>query len=270
MAKTAKMAKNAKATNVKSAKATNAAKVAKTIAYLLMITTFVCATFALVQYLLSFPAKFAHFTLGLSATLTQALFSLLSYAITLLIIIFIPKLINKKWRVSKEDLGLNELPTWLDLGLAPVGFIVYLVLAAILTSIFAAIFPWFDMSQAQDVGFNSAILGPDRILAFTALVVVSPIAEELVFRGFLYNKLKTSLSTKKRRELAAIIIATIITSLAFGIMHGQWNVGVNVFAMSLVLCAMREITGSIYASILLHMIKNAIAFYLLYVTTFNF
>ena len=47
-------------------------------------------------------------------------------------------------------------------------------------------------------------------------------------------------------------------------MHFQWNVGVNVFALSVVLCALREITGTIYAGILTHMIKNGVAFYLLY------
>ena len=48
-------------------------------------------------------------------------------------------------------------------------------------------------------------------------------------------------------------------------MHGQWNVGVNVFAMSIVLCTLREITGTIYAGILLHMLKNTIAFVLVYI-----
>ena len=53
-------------------------------------------------------------------------------------------------------------------------------------------------------------------------------------------------------------------------MHGQWNVGINVFAMSIVLCVMREITGSIYSGILLHMLKNMLAFYLLYIATLGF
>lgn len=240
----------------------------KKTALCLLITSFVCATFYLVQFLLGFPARWVH-SLGLSVTVTQAIFSLLSYVISLLIILFAPKLLNKKWKVTKENLGLNELPTWLDLGLAPVGFIVYLIIAAVFTSIFVAVFPWFDAAEAQDVGFNNAILGPDRFIAFASLVIISPIAEELIFRGFLYDKLKTIFKSKKSKELSTIIIATIITSLAFGLMHGQWNVGVNVFAMSLVLCAMREITGSVYSGILLHMLKNAIAFYLLYFTAFS-
>ena len=37
------------------------------------------------------------------------------------------------------------------------------------------------------------------------------------------------------------------------------------FALSIVLCGLREITGTIHAGILLHMLKNGIAFYLLFV-----
>ena len=56
----------------------------------------------------------------------------------------------------------------------------------------------------------------------------------------------------------------LIVSILFGVLHGQWNVGVNVFALSLVLCGLREITGTIYAGMIVHILKNALAFYLLY------
>ena len=62
-----------------------------------------------------------------------------------------------------------------------------------------------------------------------------------------------------------MIISILLVSLLFGIVHLQWNVGVNVFAMSIVMCLMREITGTIHAGILMHMLKNGIAFYLLFV-----
>ena len=62
-----------------------------------------------------------------------------------------------------------------------------------------------------------------------------------------------------------MVISIFLVSLLFGIVHLQWNVGVNVFAMSIVLCGLREITGTVYAGILTHMIKNGVAFYLLYI-----
>ena len=88
--------------------------------------------------------------------------------------------------------------------------------------------------------------------------------EEVIFRGWLYGKLRQKLSGKTS-EITGIIISILLVSLLFGIVHMQWNVGVNVFALSVVLCVLREITGTIYSGILVHMLKNGIAFYFLYV-----
>ena len=60
-------------------------------------------------------------------------------------------------------------------------------------------------------------------------------------------------------------VSILIVSALFGFLHLQWNVGINVFCLSLVLCVLREITGTIHSGILLHMLKNGFAFYLLYV-----
>lgn len=255
-----------------------------------------CAVIFLIQFLtaqvLVFLFSILPFTV--SSALAQTVFSLISYALSAAIIFFAPQklaeLLRKKHPKVKPDdlntdhalLGLNELPTWTDIGLAPVGLIVYALFASALTSIFS-IFPWFQISEAQDVGFNNLFVTSDRIFAFITLVIIAPIAEELIFRGFLYQKIKNLFyqksteksphrerKTRHKSEITAIIIASLITSVAFGVMHGQWNVGVNVFAMSIVLCIMREITGSIYSGVLLHMLKNAIAFYLLYIATMGF
>ena len=102
--------------------------------------------------------------------------------------------------------------------------------------------------------------GGEKIIAFLVLVVAAPIVEEIIFRGWLYGKLRARLNA---------VVSVLIVSVLFGIMHFQWNVGVNVFALSVVLCILREITGTIYAGILTHMIKNGIAFYLLYVVGFG-
>lgn len=163
----------------------------------------------------------------------------------------------------REKLGLTGLPTWTDIGLAPVGFIVSLILAAVFVALFT-IFPWFDAGQTQELGFSTYLSGGDRIIAFVTLVVIAPIAEEIIFRGWLYGKLREKLNGTLP-GYAGKVISILLTSVLFGLIHFQWNVGVNVFCLSVVLCVMREITGTIYAGILTHMIKNGVAFYLLYV-----
>lgn len=157
---------------------------------------------------------------------------------------------------TRAELGLTSSFTWTDIGLSVVGFVVYLFLAGFFTRLMSQIFPWFDMTEIQNVGYSNLVTPIDKLLAIFSLVIVAPIAEEAIFRGWLYGKLRAKLG---------IIYSILLTSLLFGIMHGQWNVGVNVFAMSLVLCIMREITGTIYSGIFLHMLKNAVAFYLLFI-----
>lgn len=193
----------------------------------------------------------------------MAVYSALSYIVAMALIILVPPHIAKKWGVTRKGLGLNEMPTWTDIGLAPIAFIVSLLLAAGLVTLFS-LFPWFDATQTQELGFNAFVVGWDRIVAFITLVVVAPIAEEVIFRGWLYGKVREVL-TGKISEKASIAISILIVSILFGLVHLQWNVGVNVFALSVVLCGLREVTGTVYAGILTHMLKNGVAFYLLYV-----
>ncbi len=244
----------------------------------------------LVQFLMVFPFTFIANTFNFtSAALLQTLYSTTSYLVGLIIIVFVPFWLTRHFKIfskleflavknPRKNLGLISLPTWTDLGLAPIAFIAYTIVAAVLTNLFSAVFPWFNATEAQDVGYNTAMLGPDRALAFFALVLVAPIVEELIFRGFLYQKLKTVIRSEKstspknsrRSEIISIVIATLLTSLLFAIMHGQWNVGVNVFVMSIALCILREITGSTYAGILMHIIKNLVAFYILFLAGSGF
>lgn len=208
-------------------------------------------------------------------------FSAFSYVAAMILIIWGAPEIIKLWRriqtkrgkkvkytepvrvSSREELGLRDLPTWADIGLGPVGFCAYILLAAGLMAIFT-MFPGFDVEQQQNIGFNFGLIGMDRLLAFLTLVVVAPIAEEIIFRGWLYDKLRRRLSTQMS-NVWGMILSIFLVSLLFAAIHRQLNVGVNVFAMSIVMCGLREITGTIYASIFLHIIKNGFAFYLLFV-----
>ena len=216
--------------------------------------------------------------------LPTAIFSAISYILAFLIIVLLPPLFvrffekrptNVKQKkpkkkiqfVSPHTLGVDKWVTWTDIGLSIGGIVVYFILAAILLSFFS-IFPWFNAEQAQSLSFSTNLYGFERTLAFITLVVVAPIAEELIFRGYLYGKMREKFS-EVTSEIGSVIISALLVSVVFGILHMQWNVGVNVFALSLVACALREYTGTIYAGILLHMIKNGLAFYFLYVMGIN-
>lgn len=152
-----------------------------------------------------------------------------------------------------SQLGLVKFK-FANLGLVVLGFIVYLAASVAISTIFGMLVN-YDPNQAQDVGFNDPV-GLELFLVFISLVVLAPLAEELLFRGFIFQGL--------RRRLHFWPCA-IFVSLLFALVHGQINVGLDVFALSLVLCWLREQTGSLWPSIILHAAKNGLAFLLLFV-----
>lgn len=179
----------------------------------------------------------------------------LVYLLSALIVIGVPQVI-RRMMATREDMGIRRLPTWRDIALAPVAFVAYFIVSGIVTSIVSTVVPGFDINEVQDVGFADLTHAYEYFLAFLTLVVLAPVAEELLFRGYLYGKL---------RQWVVIWLAALITSVVFGVVHGQWNVGLDVFVLSLVMCGLREMTGSIWAGMLLHMLKNGLAFYLLFI-----
>lgn len=177
------------------------------------------------------------------------------YSFTLAITLGVPWLLKRRM-TSKRELGIDRLPDWIDIMLAPAGAIIYLLGAGLLVGIFMKLFPQIDYEQAQDIGFKDLSGYWQYLLAFVTLVVIAPIAEEVLFRGYLYGKL---------RKHVSLWLAMLLTSVLFGAAHGQWNVAIDTFALSIVLCSLREVTGSIWAGTLLHMLKNGLAFYVLFI-----
>ena len=177
------------------------------------------------------------------------------YAVIFGAVFIIPKRYFNK-TITKEDLGFKVgLPTWSDISLGISGLVVAMLLSGIFTAIVASFVGGFDTAEPQNIGFENMIQPYQYVIAFLTLVVAAPVFEELIFRGVMYGQLR-----KINPWLAMIVVSAL-----FGAAHGQWNVGITTFAMSLVMCFIREkFTGTIWAAIILHMLKNAIAFYLLF------
>jgi len=158
----------------------------------------------------------------------------------------------------KIDFSLLKLKRFhiLDLGYALAGFVVYMMITIVVSSFIRLFAPGVNLDQEQDLGLSS-VSGLLLPLTFIALVVVAPISEELLFRGFLYGKLKS-------RKLKPLFSA-IVTSLLFGLVHGQLNVGIDTFILSMMMIYLLEKRQSLWVTIMLHMIKNGVAFLALFV-----
>ncbi len=122
--------------------------------------------------------------------------------------------------------------------------------------------PSLDIEKEQDIGFDRSIKGLSLLPAFITLVIIPPITEEIVARGFLFGGLRTKLP---------FISSAIITSAMFAAAHigGAkegllWVAAVDTFILSLILCYLREKTGSLWPPIVVHMLKNGLAFFILF------
>ncbi len=190
--------------------------------------------------------------LGLFASLDQTSYvlivRLIMYGVLLAAMIYIPHLL--KQRLSLRDSGLARLMEWKDIGLGIAGVVLYFLLAMSALAVLKLI-PGIDVNQTQDLDVGQ-VYGFSRAIVFVVLVIITPIVEEILFRGMLYGGL--------RRRKLPVWATAIIVSLLFGVAHGQLNVGVDVFCLSMVASYARELTGSIWAGTVLHMIKNLIAF----------
>lgn len=192
---------------------------------------------------------------NIDATVLNSVLAACVYGLSLAIVIGVPWLV-KRYQTGRADLGLTRLPEWFDLLLAPAGFVIYLLASGLVMYVVSQLVPGFNAAQQQDIGFTNVAKQYELLLAFVTLVIIAPLAEEMLFRGYLYGKL---------RKNVPIWAAMLATSALFGLLHGQWNVGIDVFVLSLVMCTLREITGSIWAGVLVHMTKNGLAFFLLFI-----
>ncbi|MGV9002276.1 MAG: CPBP family intramembrane glutamic endopeptidase [Candidatus Saccharimonadaceae bacterium] len=177
------------------------------------------------------------------------------YGLAIFLVIGVPWFIKKR-RTTTKDLGIQRFPNWMDISWVVPGFVAYIVLTGLVSAAALYLFPSIDSAQSQDTGFATVGTQFEYVLAFLSLVIIAPIAEETLFRGYLFGKL---------RKHAPLWVAILITSALFALVHFQVNVGLDVFALSIVLCLLRVTTGTIWPSILLHMLKNGIAFYFLFI-----
>ncbi len=192
----------------------------------------------------------------LPEAVTTSVLSAISYIFMLIVIVGVPVWL-KRDKFNFSEFKIDKSIKWTDIGLALAGVVVYVIFSIALINIVIFLVPGFDMNQAQDVGFNDRLSEPYQYyLALITLVILAPIAEEMLFRGYFFGKL---------RKAFPFWISAVVVSIVFGLVHMAWNVAVDVFALSLVLCYLREITNGIWASILLHMTKNAIAYFVLFI-----
>ena len=193
------------------------------------------------------------------------LMAALGYALGLGLALGVPPLASRKL-VSKETLGLHRLPTVADVGIGIMSILPYLVLSGIVLWFGMEVLNIINPEVGQQIPFQNLSLRIEYVVAFITLVIMAPLAEEILFRGYFLGRLS---------EKTGKWVAMLITALVFGLMHLpafsetgivlQWSAAIDTFAMGLVVGALRNLSGSIWAGVVLHALKNGVAFYFLFI-----
>lgn len=109
------------------------------------------------------------------------------------------------------------------------------------------------------------------ILMFILASVLAPIFEEIVFRGFLLQSLRSSfrnersqnrpVQKQKQNAHAADMWAIVISSLFFSLLHFQFEIRIclMLFLMGCYMCEIYRRTGTLWAGIAFHSINNGLA-----------
>lgn len=110
---------------------------------------------------------------------------------------------------------------------------------------------WFDGPQLQDsVALLRETVDP-AVLALMAVaaVLVAPVCEECVFRGYIYPVIK---------KFGGPGTAAVASSLLFAAAHNHVPTLVPLFMLGLVLVWVYEVTGSIWAPVAVHLCFNGL------------
>ncbi len=165
----------------------------------------------------------------------------------------------RRRRLGLGSIGFGRRPAWRDIKWAALGFVAFYGLLLMATAILSLLIPSFNVNAPQDVGFNVLSTPLDRAVALIALVILPPLGEETLMRGYLYSGL---------RSRWAFWPAMLTTSLLFGAAHlstgvnsALWAAGVDTFLLSFVLVYLRERSGALYAPIMVHGLNNLVAFF---------
>ncbi len=205
-------------------------------------------------------ATVAYFTAGsagkmVSANVLLLLLQLAACIVMAVSLLWAPMLWGET--PSRTHLGISRSLKWSDIGWGLVGMVAAYA-GSILLAIAAQLFmTGINLDEPQNLGLSALNPGIEMALGVLVLVVVGPFIEEIVFRGYLYGRLQ-ALHVR-------FWLRTLIVSALFALAHWQWNVALDVFALSVIMCILREKTDSLWPSIIMHMVKNGVAFYFMFV-----
>ena len=139
---------------------------------------------------------------------------------------------------EKKLLKVNKLKE------SVVSFILFIPLLFLISFIIQNILPEYKQQEIV-LNFKSNLLKDKALLLH--VLIIAPVVEEIIFRGYIYRILKTKIP---------IIFAIIISSTLFSLIHYNVLSFILLFVLSIFLTYIYERNGSIMCPIIIHSLFN--------------
>lgn len=180
--------------------------------------------------------------------------------LTLGVLVSVVALILARYRVSPPSLGYR-FPGWRTMALAAVSVILITVVAYAIQEISNALFPGFNVhGNVRELG--NTIQGHPGLAEKVVIVlwasVEVPLTEETLFRGIIFQGLRTSFDRWIPYNLA-VFFAALVSGTLFGLAHGQPHTLPILVFVGMALAYVYQYSRSIYASALAHGLINGLA-----------
>lgn len=185
------------------------------------------------QYIESFTAKLTEYTI----------FITLISNILVLAIMWLFFKIRKRKLFGEIQLNKCSVKSIAAAGLFGISF--GIVLDALIS-----IIPFSESMQKSFTDSYSALSAGNTVISFISVAIIAPIVEEVFFRGLIYTRLKSGMNK---------IAAALISSLLFGVMHGEIIWMLIGFMSGLALVWIFEKTKSLLGCIAVHIANNTLS-----------
>lgn len=102
---------------------------------------------------------------------------------------------------------------------------------------------------------SGQILNLPFVVSFFFIAILAPVCEELIFRGIIYSGYRKS---------GNILRAGLFSAILFSLMHMNINQACYAFVIGILLVLLKEVTGSLWAPIIYHVVFNGKMVIMLY------
>lgn len=144
-------------------------------------------------------------------------------------------------RFAFNKIKITEVPIFISLGM----------LMNILSTVFVNM---FSVETLEETGYNTSLMLQGGFFGILIGVgICAPICEEITFRYFIYHNLNR----------ANQVLAIIVSSILFGLAHGNILQGIYAFTFGLVFSMANIKYNSIWPGIIMHMSVNSLSVFLL-------